>query len=205
MFKCFICQAVHVPCQSLISHLRLDHSFYPSTRFKLVCAQDRCRGQFSTYSGFKKHLISSHEKDSSFSWEGFLSQWRCSKATIVCYYYWFFPETGNDVWVHRSLEDGLPSCCELLCTGFEQKGRYPIRSCSLFCADRPENRLDTMGMDHQPWLLLSQWNWPQDLLTQRRSPGFQILNKSHSAPLPSAGHVGCWDIFEQVSCWWFSS
>ena len=65
MFKCFICQAVRVPCQSLISHLRLDHSFYPSTRFKLVCAQDRCRRQFSTYSGFKKHLISSHEKDSS--------------------------------------------------------------------------------------------------------------------------------------------
>ena len=64
MFKCFICQAVHVPCQSLISHLRLDHSFYPSTRFKLVCAQDRCRRQFSTYSGFKKHLISSHENDS---------------------------------------------------------------------------------------------------------------------------------------------
>lgn len=62
MFKCFICQAVHVPCQSLISHLRLDHSFY--CRFKLVCAQDRCRHQFSTYSGFKKHLISSHEKDS---------------------------------------------------------------------------------------------------------------------------------------------
>lgn len=53
MFKCFICQA------------RLDHSFYPSTRFKLVCAQDRCRCQFSTYSGLKKHLLSSHEKDSS--------------------------------------------------------------------------------------------------------------------------------------------
>lgn len=64
MFKCFICQAVHFPCQSLISHLRLDHSFYPSTRFKLVCAQSYCKRQFSTYSGFKKHLISSHKKDS---------------------------------------------------------------------------------------------------------------------------------------------
>lgn len=60
MFKCFICQAVHVPCQSLSSHLRLDHSFYPSTRF----TQNHCRRQFLTYSGFKKHLISSHEKDS---------------------------------------------------------------------------------------------------------------------------------------------
>lgn len=60
VLKCFICKAVYAPCQSLISHLRLDHSFYPSTRFKLVCAQDCCRRQFSTYSGLKKHLISSH-------------------------------------------------------------------------------------------------------------------------------------------------
>ncbi|CAI5668325.1 unnamed protein product [Oreochromis niloticus] len=62
MFKCFICQAVHAASQLLITHLRLDHSFYPSTRFKLVCAQDRCRRQFSTYSGFKKHLVV-HEKE----------------------------------------------------------------------------------------------------------------------------------------------
>ena len=57
--KClsFICQAVHVLCQSLITYLIIDHSFY--LRFKLVCSQDRCRRQFSTYSGFKKH-----EKDS---------------------------------------------------------------------------------------------------------------------------------------------
>lgn len=63
MYKCFICQALHAPCQSLITHLRIDHSFYPSTRYKLVCAQYRCRRQFSTFSGFKKHLISVHEKD----------------------------------------------------------------------------------------------------------------------------------------------
>ena len=37
MLKYFISQAVHVPCQSLTSHLRLDYDFYPSTRFKLVC------------------------------------------------------------------------------------------------------------------------------------------------------------------------
>lgn len=39
------------------------HSFYPSSRFRLVCAQDGCRRQFSTYSGFRKHLITAHEKD----------------------------------------------------------------------------------------------------------------------------------------------
>lgn len=65
MFRCFICQAVHVACQSSITHLRIDHSFYPSTRFKLLCAQEHCRLQFSTYSGFKKHLSSVHEKDFS--------------------------------------------------------------------------------------------------------------------------------------------
>lgn len=63
MFKCFVCQAVHATSQCLITHLRICHSFYPSTRFKLVCAQDHCRRQFSTFSGFKKHLISVHDKD----------------------------------------------------------------------------------------------------------------------------------------------
>ena len=63
MCKCFICQAVHKTCQSLVSHLRMDHSFYPSSRFKLVCAQDRCRRQFLSYSGLKKHLNSVHERD----------------------------------------------------------------------------------------------------------------------------------------------
>lgn len=62
MYKCFICQAVHKTCQSLVSHLRMDHSFYPSSRFKLVCAQDRYRRQFLSYSGFKKHLNSVHER-----------------------------------------------------------------------------------------------------------------------------------------------
>lgn len=52
-------------CQSLITHLRIDHSFYPSTRFKLVCAQDCCRRQFSTYSGLKKHLLTVHERNVS--------------------------------------------------------------------------------------------------------------------------------------------
>jgi len=60
--KCFICDVVHAACQELITHLRIEHSFYPSTRFKLVCAQDRCRRQFSTYSGLKKHLIRVHER-----------------------------------------------------------------------------------------------------------------------------------------------
>lgn len=64
MLKCFICRAVHVPCQSLTFHLRVDHSFCPSTRLKLVCAQGHCRCPFSTYSDFQKPSVGSHEKDS---------------------------------------------------------------------------------------------------------------------------------------------
>lgn len=65
MLKCFICQAAHVTCQSLISDLRIDHSFYPSTRVKLICAQGCCRWMLSIYSGLKKHLSSVHERDVS--------------------------------------------------------------------------------------------------------------------------------------------
>lgn len=64
MFKCFICQTLHNTSQALISHLRLGHSFYPSTKFKLACSQDGCGRQFSTYSGLKKHLNSVHGEDS---------------------------------------------------------------------------------------------------------------------------------------------
>ena len=64
MFKCFICQSLHFTSQALISHLRLGHSFYPSTKFKLACSQDGCRRQSTTYSGLKKHLNSAHDKDS---------------------------------------------------------------------------------------------------------------------------------------------
>ena len=55
----FCCQALHRNSQSLISHLRIEHGFYPS-KFRLVCAQDGGRRKFSTYSGFRKHLNSIH-------------------------------------------------------------------------------------------------------------------------------------------------
>ena len=63
MFKCFICQSLHISSQALISHLRLGHSFYPSTKFKLACSQESCRRQFTSFSGFKKHLNSVHDED----------------------------------------------------------------------------------------------------------------------------------------------
>lgn len=63
MFKCFICQALHTTSKALISHLRIGHSFYPSTKFKLSCSQDACRRQFSTYAGLIKHLNTVHGND----------------------------------------------------------------------------------------------------------------------------------------------
>lgn len=65
MLKCFCCQSLHASSTSLISHLRLSHSFYPSLKFKLLCAQEGCCRQFCTYSGFRKHLNSTHVTDVS--------------------------------------------------------------------------------------------------------------------------------------------
>ncbi|MCI4384583.1 hypothetical protein PGIGA_G00040440, partial [Pangasianodon gigas] len=64
MLKCFRCQSLHTNSHSLISHLRLTHSFYPSLKFKL-CAQSGCSRHFCTYSGFRKHLNSAHVTESS--------------------------------------------------------------------------------------------------------------------------------------------
>lgn len=65
MLKCFICKCPFGTCQTLISHLRLNHSFYPTTKFKLFCAQDGCRRQFSTYAGLRKHLNTVHDRECS--------------------------------------------------------------------------------------------------------------------------------------------
>lgn len=60
MLICFICQKEHPDSQQLISHLRGEHSYYPGSKFKLICSQQGCRHQFQTYAGFRKHLNSVH-------------------------------------------------------------------------------------------------------------------------------------------------
>lgn len=65
MLRCFICKCAFGTSQLLISHLRLNHSYNPNTKFKLFCAQDGCRRQFSTYSGLRKHLNTVHQRESS--------------------------------------------------------------------------------------------------------------------------------------------
>ncbi len=60
MLICFVCQKQHTDSQQLISHLRGEHSYYPGSKFKLICSQQGCRHQFQTYAGFRKHLNSVH-------------------------------------------------------------------------------------------------------------------------------------------------
>jgi len=63
MLQCFLCKSVHANSHSLIAHLRVTHSFYPSLKFKLLCAQSGCSRQFCSYSGFRKHLNRFHAVD----------------------------------------------------------------------------------------------------------------------------------------------
>lgn len=51
-----MCQKLYASSQQLISHLKVEHSYYPGPRFKLFCSQPGCRLQFLTYIGFWKHL-----------------------------------------------------------------------------------------------------------------------------------------------------
>lgn len=58
-----MCKKTLANSQSLISHLRVEHGYYPGHKFRLFCSQEGCRNQFLTYSGFRKHLNSSHSAD----------------------------------------------------------------------------------------------------------------------------------------------
>ena len=58
MLACFKCQKQYPSSQQLISHLRVEHGYYPGP--KLFCSQQGCRLQFLTYAGFRKHLNSVH-------------------------------------------------------------------------------------------------------------------------------------------------
>lgn len=60
MLRCFKCPEFHGSSKSLISHLKFTHGFYPTSKQRLLCNQERCRKQFLTYSGYSKHLESTH-------------------------------------------------------------------------------------------------------------------------------------------------
>lgn len=62
MLTCFVCKRTFRNSNHLISHLRLEHGYYPGQKFKLCC-QEGCRHHFLTYAGFRKHLNNVHSAD----------------------------------------------------------------------------------------------------------------------------------------------
>lgn len=60
MLTCFMCQKLYPSSQQLISHVRVEHGYYPGPKFRLFCSQQGCRRQFVTYADFRKHLNSVH-------------------------------------------------------------------------------------------------------------------------------------------------
>lgn len=63
MLICFVCKSTFRNGKSLISHLRVEHGYYPGQKFKLYCSQEGCRRHFLTYTGFRLHLNSVHSAD----------------------------------------------------------------------------------------------------------------------------------------------
>lgn len=63
MLTCFVCKETLRNSNHLISHLRLEHGYYPGQKFKLYCSQESCRRHFLTYAGFRMHLNSVHSAD----------------------------------------------------------------------------------------------------------------------------------------------
>lgn len=62
MFLCFICKNQYHTVQVFVRHLKFSHCFYPNTRVQLVCSQNGCYQRFSTFSGFRKHLLKKHSE-----------------------------------------------------------------------------------------------------------------------------------------------
>lgn len=63
MLTCFVCKKTFRNSNHLISHLRLEHGYYPGQKFKLLCSQEGCRRHFLTYASFRMNLNSVHSAD----------------------------------------------------------------------------------------------------------------------------------------------
>lgn len=60
MFRCFLCASSFGTALLLFRHLKLIHGMYPGKKLRLKCGQVGCCLQFSSYSGFRRHLINIH-------------------------------------------------------------------------------------------------------------------------------------------------
>ncbi|XP_056305506.1 uncharacterized protein LOC130217424 [Danio aesculapii] len=60
MLTCFLCTSSFGSPLLLFRHLKLIHGMYPGKNLRLKCGQAGCCLQFSSYSGFRRHLIKIH-------------------------------------------------------------------------------------------------------------------------------------------------
>lgn len=60
MLSCFLCTSSFGTVLLLFRHLKLIHGMYPGKSPRLKCGQTGCCLQFSSYSGFRRHLIKIH-------------------------------------------------------------------------------------------------------------------------------------------------
>ena len=57
---CFICNSSHSSVLQLCQHLKFFHGLYPGKTLQLKCGEFGCYLPFSTYSGFRKHVLHFH-------------------------------------------------------------------------------------------------------------------------------------------------
>lgn len=60
MLTCFLCALSFGTALLLFRHLKLVHGMYPGKNLKLKCGPIGCCLQFSSYSGFRRHLNKIH-------------------------------------------------------------------------------------------------------------------------------------------------
>lgn len=60
MSTCFLCTSSFGSPSLLFRNLKLIHGMYPGKNLRLKCGQVGCCLQFSSYSGFRRHLIKIH-------------------------------------------------------------------------------------------------------------------------------------------------
>lgn len=60
MLSCFLCTSSFGSALLLFRHLKLIHGLYTGKNLRLKCGQADCCLQFSSYSGFRRHLIKIH-------------------------------------------------------------------------------------------------------------------------------------------------
>ena len=57
MFECFKCKKKVPNAIALFKHLRMIHALHETNDLILICNYKQCPKQYSTFSGFRKHIL----------------------------------------------------------------------------------------------------------------------------------------------------